>query len=196
MADNTTLNTGTGGDVIRDKDRAGVKTQIVALDLNPAGSETLMGGTMPVSGTVTANAGTGTMAVSGTVTANAGTGTMSVNSLAGTSGGSSVTKLISAASTNATSVKASAGQLDGWYLFNANAATRYLKLYNKASAPTVGTDTPVMTIPIPAGAAANVCLDPGIDFTTGIALALTTGIADSDTGAVAANDIVVNLIWK
>lgn len=32
---------------------------------------------------------------------------------------------------------------------NINAAARYLKLYNKASAPTVGTDTPVLTIPLP-----------------------------------------------
>jgi hypothetical protein len=53
MADNTTLNSMTGGDVVRDKDRAGVKTQIVALDLNPAGSETLMGGSMPVTGPLT-----------------------------------------------------------------------------------------------------------------------------------------------
>lgn len=46
MAANTTLNTGTGGDVIRDIDRSGVKTQIVGLDLTPgAGSETLMDGT-------------------------------------------------------------------------------------------------------------------------------------------------------
>jgi hypothetical protein len=41
MADNTTINTGVGGDVIRDKDRTGVKTQIVGLDINPSGSEVL-----------------------------------------------------------------------------------------------------------------------------------------------------------
>lgn len=49
MADNTTLNAGTGGDVARSKDRTGVKTSIVALDLNPAGAESLMSGTLPVS---------------------------------------------------------------------------------------------------------------------------------------------------
>lgn len=49
FADNTILSVGTGGDTIRDKDRSGVKTQIVALDLNPAGAESLMAGTMPVS---------------------------------------------------------------------------------------------------------------------------------------------------
>lgn len=123
------------------------------------------------------------------------TGTMPVQQAPATSGGYIVKRTLSAASTNATSVKASAGQVFGWYLFNANAATRYLKLYNKASAPTVGTDTPVLTIPIPAGAAANVEYLGGIAFATGIAFALTTGIADADTGAVAANDVVVNLFY-
>jgi ABC-type uncharacterized transport system permease subunit len=34
VADNTVLNTGTGGDTVRDKDRAGVKTQIVGVDID------------------------------------------------------------------------------------------------------------------------------------------------------------------
>lgn len=51
MADNTTLNAGTGGDVVRNKDRTGVKTSIVGLDLTPGGgSETLMNGSLPVAG--------------------------------------------------------------------------------------------------------------------------------------------------
>lgn len=40
MADNTQVVTGTG-DTFRSKDRAGVKTEIVGLDLNPAGAEIL-----------------------------------------------------------------------------------------------------------------------------------------------------------
>lgn len=51
MADNTTLPSGSGGDVIRDKDRAGVKTQIVGLDLGIGGSENLMNGSMPITST-------------------------------------------------------------------------------------------------------------------------------------------------
>jgi hypothetical protein len=108
--------------------------------------------------------------------------------------------LLSAASTNATSVKASAGQVYALYAHNINAAVRYLKLYNKASAPTVGTDTPVLTLPIPGNTAgAGFVLDTGgmgIAFATGIALALTTGVADADTGAVAANEIVVTVLFK
>jgi len=107
-------------------------------------------------------------------------------------------KFISAASTNATSVKASAGVLYGLIAFNLNAAVRYLKLYNKASAPTVGTDTPVMTVPVPAsatGAGFVLPIPPGVDFTTGIAFALTTGSADADTAAVGAGDLFVHLIY-
>jgi len=103
-------------------------------------------------------------------------------------------RLLSAASTNATSLKASAGQLGFIYATNLNAAVRYLKLYNKASSPTVGTDTPVATLPIPAsttGAGFIIGIPGGLNFTTGIAYAVTTGVADADTGAVAANEIII-----
>lgn len=112
-----------------------------------------------------------------------------------TSGGLSVSRTISAATTNATSVKASAGQLFGWSVNNTNAAVRYLKLYNKASAPTVGTDTPLLTISIPAGGKAEFQTPIGIAFGTGLAFALTTGVADSDTAAVSANEHVVHLFY-
>lgn len=118
---------------------------------------------------------------------------------ASTTGGATPYKLISAASTNATSVKAQSGTVYMISAINLNAAVRYLKLYNKASAPTVGTDTPVLTLPIPgntAGAGFNISIPQGIDFGTGIALALTTGSADADTGAVAASEIIVNLAYK
>lgn len=389
MADNSTLDPGSGGDTIRDKDRAGVKTQIVGIDINAAGSEVLgtgdatngldvdvtrvqgtvtvsgavsvsaalpagnnnigdvdiasapaqaadngalpavvdvvggydgtnvqviktdangivqtgvngtvpvtdNGGSLTVDGTVTANAGTGTMAVSaaslplpsgaataakqpalgtagaaaadvltvqgiasgvaqpvsGTVTANAGTGPFPVSDNAGsltvdapvatpvfvrlsdgsaaiatlpvslaslpalvagtatigsvglapqTTGGLTTATLISAASTNATSVKGSAGQLFFIQATNINAAVRYLKFYNKASAPTVGTDTPVLTFAIPgntAGAGFLVEVTNGLAFGTGIAYAITTGSSTADTGAVAASDIIVNLGYK
>src|SRR5258707_8978564 len=43
MADNTTLSVGTGGDLIRDVDRSGTKTQVVGLDLGIGdGTEKLM----------------------------------------------------------------------------------------------------------------------------------------------------------
>lgn len=119
-----------------------------------------------------------------------------VSTYAHTAGGYTPGKLISAATTNATTIKASAGTIGYITASNTNAAARYLKIYNKATAITVGTDVPVHTFLIPgntAGAGTNIPLPPqGIALGTGIGIALTTGVADSDTGAVAANEIVVN----
>jgi hypothetical protein len=105
-------------------------------------------------------------------------------------------KLNSAASTNATSVSATANTLlYGYYISNTNSSVRYVKFYNKASAPTVGTDTPVLVLAIPGSGAANVSFPAGVNFTTGLAFATTTGAADNDTGAVAANEVIVNLVY-
>src|SRR5262249_42175090 len=112
-----------------------------------------------------------------------------------TTGGLSVARVVSAASTNATVVKASAGQVYGWFLSNTNAAARYCKIYNKATAPTVGTDVPILTLLIPAGGAANTEFSNGIAFATGIGLALTTGATDADTAAVAANECIDNTLF-
>lgn len=61
MADNTTLNPGSSGDSIRDIDKGGVKTQVVTLDLGGSGAESLIAGTVPVSGQVAASNETGTI---------------------------------------------------------------------------------------------------------------------------------------
>ncbi len=100
---------------------------------------------------------------------------------------------ISAASTNADTVKAAAGLVTGYYLVNIASAFRYVKLYNKASNPTVGTDTPRCVWGIPPLAAANMNLDPPVAFATGIAIAMVTGITDASAVAVGANEIAVTL---
>ena len=116
-----------------------------------------------------------------------------------TTGGLTMHKTTSAASANATSVKASAGQVYAIQCFSVNAAVRYLKLYNKASAPTVGTDTPVKTLAIPgntAGAGFVLHIPQGLAFGTGIAFALTTEATDAGTTGVAADEITVNIDYK
>lgn len=94
-------------------------------------------------------------------------------------------------------VKGTAGQLFGWYLYNAAASVRYLKFYNATAANvTVGTTTPVLTIPVAAGAAANVEFSNGIAFGTAITAVVTTGLADNDTGAPGANEFIINILYK
>jgi hypothetical protein len=108
--------------------------------------------------------------------------------------GLTIRHLISAATTNATSVKASPGTLYGWYIQNTNAAARYVKFHNTASAPTAGSGV-VLTIGIPANAAANLMSDLGIAFNAGIGFTTTTGIADTDVAAVALNDLNINIFY-
>lgn len=106
-------------------------------------------------------------------------------------GATTTSRIVSAAaSTNATSAKATAGTLYSAKGYNAAASARYLKFYNKASAPTVGTDTPVLTIYLPATTAFALDWPNGRLFATGIAYALTTGSADADTGALTAGDVL------
>jgi hypothetical protein len=112
--------------------------------------------------------------------------------------GTTAYKLISLASTNANSVKASGGNLYSIIAIGLTSTVRYLKLYNKASAPTVGTDVPIMTIPVPAnlqGAGISIPFSMGVNFSLGIAIAITSGVADADTGVVGAGDVVLNLTY-
>lgn len=149
----------------------GPLTQSVVLDIGGSGAESLVTGAnpLPVSGTITVS----------TISA------------------STPYVLISAATTNATSVKASAAVLKSICVSNNAATIAYLKIYNKASAPTVGTDTPVQVYIIPgstAGAGNTIMLPAGgLTLSTGLAFALTTGIAHTDATAVAANQIAVSL---
>lgn len=114
------------------------------------------------------------------------------------SNGTTPYKLISLATTNAVSVKASGGNLYSIVAIGLTSTVRYLKFYNKASAPTVGSDTPIMTIPVPAntqGAGIAIPFSMGVNFSSGIAIAITSGVADADTGAVGAGDVVINLTY-
>lgn len=103
--------------------------------------------------------------------------------------------LSSAATTNATSVKTSAGELFKIFGYCAAAAAVFLKFYNKASSPTVGTDTPVLTFRL--GPTSNFEFDlDGQYFPAGLAYAITGAAADADTTAVAAGDVIaMNLTY-
>jgi hypothetical protein len=104
-------------------------------------------------------------------------------------------RVVAAASTNATNLKASAGNIAALDVFNVATYPVFLKLYNKASAPTVGTDTPTWTIPVPAGGGFSRDFLYGEYFSTGISYAITKLQADSDTTAVAANDVTGRIAW-
>ena len=98
----------------------------------------------------------------------------------------------SAATTNATSIKASAGAVLSVTASNTGAAVAYVKLYNLATAPTVGTSAIAITISVPAGGTVNLPFGTaGAQFSAGIGLAITNLGTDADTTAVVAAQVKV-----
>lgn len=112
-----------------------------------------------------------------------------------TSGGFTTFHLVSAGTTNATSVKGSAGQLYGWFIYNSNAAARKVAFHNTSGTPVAGASI-FFSLVIPPNSGANVFSDTGIAFSSGIGITTVTGIADSDNAAVASNDLVINLFYS
>ena len=107
--------------------------------------------------------------------------------------------LNSTASTNGALILTGSSGLQAFWATNTGVAAAFVKLYNKATAPTVGTDVPEMIIPIPAavaGVPGVAEVTPGFNghrFPLGLGIAITGGAADSDTTAVAAGQVKVKL---
>lgn len=103
---------------------------------------------------------------------------------------------LTTSSLNSTLVKAGNTALNVLVPINTTAALYYLKLYNKATAPTCGTDTPLWRVPIPFGGSSSgggVALPTGgLQFPLGLGFCVTGGIADNDT-TFAASGIAINM---
>ena len=102
--------------------------------------------------------------------------------------------LISVASTNDTLVLTGAHAIGNIAVTNLNAAARFFKLYNKATAPT-SADTPIMTILLKPGETTHITGNSPIRCPLGIGFRLTTGIAVADAGAVAAAEHSVSISY-
>lgn len=104
-----------------------------------------------------------------------------------------------AADQDAQVVKASPGTLYSVIVTSVNAAVRYLKIYDKASAPS-SADTPVMILMIPGSTTGGGVTVPipacGLAFAAGIAIRLTTGVANNNASAVTTQEHVVSMIYK
>ena len=168
-ASSTTLTVG----FLQVEDQGRNKVRITSSD--PVGSHPqpvqILGGTTAVTGTVTATVTGGTiLPVTPTTTF--------TNSLA---------------TTNALLIKNTAGTLWSAVVSNTSASTRFLKLFNLTTAPTVGTSVPVFTVAVAAGATVLVNGGSnGIRFGTGISLAITGAAGDLDTTAIGAGEVKVS----
>lgn len=104
-------------------------------------------------------------------------------------------------------IKPGPGVVTEYYIGNTSSSARYVKFYDKATAPTIGTDTPYRTIYLPGSSAANLNNSPPAvpvkdgssgqpwTFTNGISYGVTANPADNDSTAPSNNDIIINLTY-
>lgn len=93
-------------------------------------------------------------------------------------------------------VKSTAGSLYGYYLYNTDTKPNYVKIYNVSAAANIGTDTPILTICLPASAAANAWFGQGLKgFTDGINVTATSGRPLDNTALPAASSVGGNLFY-
>ncbi len=99
-------------------------------------------------------------------------------------------------STTGQVIKATPGVIFAYYISNHNAtASVYVKFYDKATTPTQF-DTPIWTLEIPAGSAANLDSTSGIRFAAGISVRASTGVGDTDNTAPTSGDVTFNAGYR
>ena len=86
-------------------------------------------------------------------------------------------------------------KLAGWQIANTSNAYRYIKFYDKSTAA-LATDTPVLTLALETLVSDSVLGPQGINFSAGLSVRATTGVADNDAGAPGSNDVVINLFYQ
>lgn len=176
MADNVTVinsSGNTGSDYTAAADEiAGLKHQRVKISVGDDGAAADCGPSnpLPVSGA---------LSVTGTMDTDFNTGLTAFSN--------------TALSNTKTAVKASAGKVYGWMVHNPSAATAFIQVWNVAiGSITVGTTAPTWTIPLPAGASANVMSARGVTHSTEINVAATTTATGSTAPATA---LVVTIFY-
>jgi len=89
-------------------------------------------------------------------------------------------------------IKASAGQVYGWYIYNPNATAQFVQFYNVAAASvTVGTTNPLLMLTVPPGSAANVEFTNGITFSNAGFSCAATSTAGGNGAPTTALDAVI-----
>ena len=189
----------------------------ISIDDNASSISVDWAGTAPVTGSGTAtgalrvelanngtglvglNAGTNNIGDVDVLSIAAGTNTIgNVGLVPRTSGGLTIYRNLDVDETE-DEIKGSAGQLYWIHAMNMSNAPLYLKFWNATAANvTVGTTTPVLTVPLPTqgntnGAGTQINIPQGLVFDTAMTVGATTGVLDNSTGAPGTNEVIINL---
>jgi len=101
-------------------------------------------------------------------------------------------------STTAVNVKVGQTELRGYYFYNNAVAgnERYVKFFNRSTAPTPGVTIADLTIPIGGRSDAAYIFPRTVIFSNGLWIFATTGSGDTATGAPANGEVLGNIFYK
>lgn len=136
-------------------------------------------------------ASSATVPISGSVTAGAGTnaiGDVGIQYRASATGAGTPTIINSPATPAVQTIKGSAGRLLGVVLNNTNATARFFKVFN-ATAPTLGTTAAVLDIALPQNQPVVITFEGGIGFATAITCAVTGARGATNNSAITVDDV-------
>lgn len=87
---------------------------------------------------------------------------------------------------SAQAIKATAGVLTGYFIYNPNGAATYIQFYNTVAASvTVGTTVPLFMLTLPSGSAANLSYQSPVTFSTAMSWAATSTAGGNGAPATA-----------
>jgi hypothetical protein len=96
-------------------------------------------------------------------------------------------------------IKNSAALLTSITASNLSGSMRYLRIYNKATAPTDSDDASgsvfLYIIPLQANSTITMSYPSPVSFGSGLAIRATVGVASGDTNAPGSNEVVVNVAY-
>jgi len=124
-----------------------------------------------------------------------------VTVVSGSGGGSDMPSLkfhtVAANGLNISVIKASSGLITGGTITNDTQYEIFVKIYDAATSPDVGIQTPAQTIGVQAGVTVSIDIPAGgLTYSNGIAIAITKEMVDSDTTPVVAGDCVVDIFYQ
>lgn len=104
-------------------------------------------------------------------------------------------KVDAGGSTNAALIQAGPCGVATVFINNAAASARFVRLYDKATAPTVGTDVPVAVITVPSSSSKEITLRYELEFVLGLGVAITGAAPYNDSTSVTAHDVQLFIIY-
>lgn len=104
-------------------------------------------------------------------------------------------KVDALASNNAALIQAGPTGIVTVFANNAAASARYVRFFDKATAPTVGTDVPVAVITLPASTSKEIPLKYDLEFTLGLGVAITGAAPYNDNTSVSAHDVQLFVVY-